>query len=84
VSPEPQLRVLLVPSAYYPHVGGIEELTRQLALELGRLGHGTLVLTNRWPDGVAAAETLDGVPPADAAASNGTTEAAEAEEAPAP
>lgn len=55
------LRVLLSPSAYYPHVGGIEELTRRLALELAGLGHEPLVLTNRWPDGTVAAETLDGV-----------------------
>lgn len=55
------LRVLLSPSAYYPHVGGIEELTRRLALELGELGHEALVLTNRWPDGTVAEETLDGV-----------------------
>jgi glycogen synthase len=61
VSPERQLRILLVPSAYYPHVGGIEELTRQLALELERLGHEARVVTNRWPDGVAAEEVLDGV-----------------------
>jgi glycosyltransferase involved in cell wall biosynthesis len=61
VSPDRQLRVLLVPSAYYPHVGGIEELTRRLALELERLGHEALVLTNRWPEGVCAEELLDGV-----------------------
>jgi glycosyltransferase involved in cell wall biosynthesis len=42
-------------------VGGIEELTRQLSLELGRLGHEPLVLTNRWPDGVVDEEVLDGV-----------------------
>lgn len=55
------LRVVLAPSAYYPHVGGIEELTRQLALALQGRGHETTVLTNRWPDGVLQSEMLDGV-----------------------
>ena len=55
------MRVVLAPSAYYPHVGGIEELTRQLALELQGRGHDVSVLTNRWPSGVARAELLDGV-----------------------
>jgi glycosyltransferase involved in cell wall biosynthesis len=55
------LRVLLAPSAYYPHVGGIEETTRQLALKLVEHGHRTAVLTNRWPEGVAATEVLGGV-----------------------
>jgi len=59
--PEHRLRVLLVPSAYYPHVGGIEELTRQLALHLQARGHRVLVLTNQWPAQTASRELLDGV-----------------------
>jgi glycogen synthase len=55
------MRIILVPSAYYPHVGGIEELTRQLALTLESRGHDVSVLTNRWPAGVARREVLDGV-----------------------
>jgi glycogen(starch) synthase len=55
------LRIILAPSAYYPHVGGIEELTRQLALTFKARGHEVSVLTNRWPEGVARHETLDGV-----------------------
>ena len=51
----------LAPSAYYPHVGGIEELTRQLALALGARGHAVAVLTNRWPEGVQTSEVLDGI-----------------------
>lgn len=60
-SPSARLRVLLSPSAYYPHVGGIEEATRRIALGLQERGHDVLVLTNRWPDGTARSETLDGV-----------------------
>jgi glycogen(starch) synthase len=55
------LRILLVPSAYYPHVGGIEELTRQLALAFKERGHDAAVLTNRWPPGVPRADVLDGI-----------------------
>ena len=55
------MRVLLAPSAYYPHVGGIEELTRQLALALAARGNEISVLTNRWPDGVPGSELLEGV-----------------------
>jgi len=62
VSPEPRTRVLLFPSAYYPHVGGIEEVTRQLALHLAARGHHAEVVTNLWPAGTAVRETLDGVP----------------------
>ena len=61
VRPSKPLRVLLAPSAYYPHVGGIEELTRQLALALIARGHHAAVLTNRWPAGVKPSETLDGI-----------------------
>jgi glycosyltransferase involved in cell wall biosynthesis len=55
------MRILLAPSAYYPHVGGIEELTRQLALTFESRGHDVSVLTNRWPEGVRRSEVRDGV-----------------------
>ena len=55
------MRILLVPSAYYPHVGGIEELTRQLALAFKQRGHEAAVLTNRWPGGMPPADVLDGI-----------------------
>lgn len=53
--------MLLVPSAYYPHVGGIEEMTRRLALELELRGHQSMILTNRWPSRTARKETMDGL-----------------------
>ena len=52
--------MLLAPSAYYPNVGGIEELTRQLAVALAARGHQVAVLTNRWPGGAARSEILGG------------------------
>ncbi|HEU5373501.1 MAG TPA: glycosyltransferase family 4 protein [Gaiellaceae bacterium] len=56
-----RLRVILAPSAYYPNIGGIEELTRQLATALAARGHRVTVLTNRWPATTARIEVLDGV-----------------------
>lgn len=53
--------MLLVPSAYYPHVGGIEEMTRRLALELELRGHQSMILTNRWPSRTARKETMGGL-----------------------
>jgi glycosyltransferase involved in cell wall biosynthesis len=52
---------MLAPSAYYPHVGGIEEVTRQLARALQARGHTVLVLTNRWPAATPSSEEMDGV-----------------------
>jgi len=55
------LRILLVPSAYYPHVGGVEEVTRQLARALVRRGDQPRVITNEWPAGVRRAEVAEGI-----------------------
>jgi glycogen synthase len=55
------VKIVLAPSAYYPNIGGIEELTRQLARELTSRGHSVSVVTNRWPDELYADEWLDGV-----------------------
>ena len=43
------MRIMLCPSAYAPHVGGVEELTRQLAAQYCQEGHEVMVLTARWP-----------------------------------
>ena len=53
--------VLLMPSAFAPHVGGVEELTLRLAQELPRHGRPTLVLSNRWPRQLPAYEEIEGV-----------------------
>ena len=54
------MRVLLVPNTYLPKVGGVEEVTRQLARELRRRGHEVAVLTNRW-QGVGSKDEVEGV-----------------------
>ena len=55
------MNIAIFASAFHPSLGGVEELCRQLALELMRQGHGVIVLTNRWPRDLPATETLDGI-----------------------
>ena len=56
------MRIAIFASAFHPSLGGVEELCRQLALELMRQGHGVIVLTNRWPRDLPAAASIDGIP----------------------
>lgn len=53
--------VLLVPSAYAPNVGGIEEVTRKLAEGLQKRGYNLRIVTNHWPDSTALAECIEGI-----------------------
>jgi glycosyltransferase involved in cell wall biosynthesis len=55
------MRIALFPSAFHPSLGGVEELTRQLGLELQRQGHDVIVITNRWPRDLPKRETIDGL-----------------------
>lgn len=56
------VRIALLPSAYHPSVGGVEELTRRLGLELVAQGHEVQIWTSRSPgDGWLARESLDGM-----------------------
>jgi len=55
------MKIALFPSAYYPSLGGVEELSRQLALELCRCGHEVIAITNRWPRNLPRHEKLDGI-----------------------
>jgi glycogen synthase len=55
------INVTIVPSAFHPSLGGVEELVRQLALEQNRRGWPTSVATNRWPRQLPAVETIDGL-----------------------
>jgi glycosyltransferase involved in cell wall biosynthesis len=49
-------------SAFAPHLGGVEEVTKHLARELRARGSDTVVITNRWPTTLPADELIDGVP----------------------
>ena len=57
------VRIVLLPSAFHPSVGGVEELTRRLGLELVGRGHVVEVWTSRrdgddWPE----VDEVDGLP----------------------
>src|SRR3954470_8278709 len=55
------MRIWMLPSAFYPHIGGVEEATLQLSRELQRQGHEVLVVTNRHPPSLAATDNVEGV-----------------------
>lgn len=59
---DPIPNVALFPSRFAPHLGGVEELSRRLALELHSRGSDTVVITNRWPIDLPADEVIDGLP----------------------
>jgi glycogen synthase len=56
------MNVAIFASAFYPSLGGVEELVRQLAHEYRRQGIQTIVLVNRWPRSQPAEETIEGIP----------------------
>jgi glycogen synthase len=56
------MKIALFASRFYPHVGGVEELVRQLAHQ-ERLRHEMpLIVTNRWPKDLPAVEEFEGMP----------------------
>ncbi|GAC1429133.1 MAG: hypothetical protein NVSMB65_02460 [Chloroflexota bacterium] len=54
------MRILLLPSAYYPHKGGVEEVTRHLAASYSRMGHAVLVVAPLWPHSLPVSESVAG------------------------
>src|SRR5579862_6179369 len=56
------MRVAIFASAFYPSLGGVEELVRQLAHTYRRMGISSVVLTERWPRSLAAFEEYEGIP----------------------
>lgn len=55
------LRIALFPSAFYPSLGGVEELSLRLAQAWQAAGHGVRVYTERWPRGLPAVDSVEGV-----------------------
>lgn len=55
------LRIALVSSSYLPHLGGVEEHTRQLAAQLRMRGHAVEIWTVRR-DGLDRTELIEGIP----------------------
>lgn len=56
------MNVAIFASAFYPHVGGVEEAVRQLAREYRRQGISAIILTNRWPRSLPGEEIYEGTP----------------------
>ncbi len=56
------MKIALFPSAFHPNLGGVEELTRQLAHALQRREHQILIVTQRWPRDLPATEEFEGLP----------------------
>lgn len=57
----PSMRIAMQPSSFHPHLGGVEELTCQLAVALADRGHAVTLHTNRWPKKLAAREVVQGM-----------------------
>jgi glycosyltransferase involved in cell wall biosynthesis len=55
------MRIAVFPSAFHPHLGGVEELTRALAHAYVDLGHDVLIVTNRWPRDLPRTEWHEGL-----------------------
>ena len=55
------MRVALFPSAFHPSLGGVEELTGQLALHLRENGVRPLICTNRWPRNLSEIDAWNGI-----------------------
>jgi len=56
------MNIALFASAFHPHIGGVEELVRQLAHAYRRKGQRAIVVTNRWPPVLPEFEEYEGIP----------------------
>ena len=56
------MNIAVFASAFYPSLGGVEELCRQLAHEFRRAGHTAVVFTERWPRSLPDYEEYEGIP----------------------
>ncbi|HVF84338.1 MAG TPA: glycosyltransferase family 4 protein [Abditibacteriaceae bacterium] len=56
------MNIAIFASAFYPHVGGVEELVRQLARAYRAKGHSCVVITNQWPPTLPSREEYEGTP----------------------
>lgn len=56
------MNIAIFASAFYPSLGGVEELVRQLAQEFRRRGLKPYIVTNRWPRDLPEHEEIDGLP----------------------
>ncbi|MEM1108226.1 MAG: glycosyltransferase family 4 protein [Planctomycetota bacterium] len=52
---------MIFASAFYPSIGGIEEVVRQVSIQNKTMGRETAVFTNRWPRSLPERETYEGI-----------------------
>lgn len=55
------MKIALFPSAFFPSLGGVEELSLRLALSLQEIGHSVRVYTEQWPRDLSTHDEVDGV-----------------------
>ena len=53
--------IAIFASAFYPSLGGVEELVRQLAHAYRKRGVKAIVFTNRWPRDLPRHEVYEGI-----------------------
>lgn len=56
------MNLALIASSFYPHLGGVEEVVRQLAREHSQHGIKPIVLTNHFPISLPEFEEVEGIP----------------------
>lgn len=56
------MKICIIASRYKPHVGGLEVVVQELALQYIESGHQTYIITNRYPKRLPRHEILDGIP----------------------
>lgn len=54
------MKILLMPSAYHPSLGGVEELTSKLARCYTQCNHTSIIVTNRWPKSLPSKQVISG------------------------
>ncbi len=55
------MRILFVLEYYHPHIGGVENLFKQLVEELVKRGNQVSILTNKYNSSLASSESVNGV-----------------------
>ncbi|HEY9772505.1 MAG TPA: glycosyltransferase family 4 protein [Planktothrix sp.] len=56
------MSIALFPSAFHPHVGGVETVTLTMGKKLQQMGYDVVVVTNRFPEDLPEFEFVDGLP----------------------
>lgn len=55
------MKIILLPSLYFPNIGGIEDFSKDLARNLILNGHQVLIITKKWPEDLKERDLIDGI-----------------------